>query len=87
MCVKTDLTLEGTTGLRVFWRIFRPRRDEVTGGWRELYNEELHNLYSSQSIITVIKTKRMRWEGHVLRIREKRNAHRVKWESQEERGH
>jgi hypothetical protein len=46
-------------------RIFGPKRDEVTGGWRELYNEELHNLYTSPSIIRMIMSRRMRWAGHV----------------------
>jgi hypothetical protein len=45
---------------RVLRRIFGPKRDEVTGGWRKLHNEELHNLYSSPSIITMIKSRRMR---------------------------
>jgi hypothetical protein len=46
---------------RVLRRIFGPRRDEVTGGWRRLHNEELHGLYSSTSIVRVIKARRMRW--------------------------
>jgi hypothetical protein len=46
-------------------RLFGLKRDEVTGGWRKLHNEELHNLYSSPSIIRMIKSKRMRWAGHV----------------------
>jgi hypothetical protein len=50
-------------------RIFAPKRDEVTGGWRKLYNEGIHNLYSSPSIIRMIKPKRMIWEGHVARMR------------------
>jgi hypothetical protein len=50
---------------RVLRRIFGPKRDEVTGGWRKLHNEELHNLYSSPSIIRMIKSRRMRWTGHV----------------------
>jgi hypothetical protein len=50
---------------RVLWRIFEPTRDGLTGGWRKLYNEELHNLYSSPSIIRIIKSRRMRWAGHV----------------------
>jgi hypothetical protein len=49
----------------VLRRIFGPKRDEVTGGWRKLHKEELHNLYSSPSIITMIKSRRMRWAGHV----------------------
>jgi hypothetical protein len=64
---------------RVLRRIFGPKRDEVIGGWRKLHNEELHNLYSSPSIITcrIIKSKRMRWAGHVARMGEKRNAYRI----------
>jgi hypothetical protein len=64
---------------RVLRRIFGPKRDKVTGGWRKLHNEELHNLYSSASIITrrMIKSKRMRWTGHVARMGEKRNAYRI----------
>jgi hypothetical protein len=49
----------------------------VTGGWRKLHNEELHNLYSSPSIIRIIKSRRMRWAGHVARIGEKRNVYRI----------
>jgi hypothetical protein len=62
---------------RVFRGIFGPKRDEVTGGWRKLHNEELHNLYSSRSIIRMIKSRRMRWAGHEARIGEKRNAYRI----------
>jgi hypothetical protein len=50
---------------RVLSRIFGPRRDEVMGDWRKLHNEELHNLYSSPNIIRMIKSRRMRWAGHV----------------------
>jgi hypothetical protein len=53
---------------RVLRRIFGPKRDEVTGGWRKLRNEELHGLYSSPSIVRVIKARRMRWAGHVARM-------------------
>jgi len=53
-------------------RIFGSKRDEVTGEWRELHNEELNGLYSSPNIIWVIKSRRMRWEGHVARMREER---------------
>jgi hypothetical protein len=49
----------------------------VTGGWRKLHNEELHNLYSSPSIIRIIKSRRMRWAGHVARIGEKSNVYRL----------
>jgi hypothetical protein len=62
-------------------------RDEVTGGWRKLHNEELHNLYSSPSIIRMIKSRSMRWAGHVARMREKRNVYNVLWGSQKERDH
>jgi hypothetical protein len=50
---------------RVLRRIFGPKRDEVTGGWRKLHNEELHNLYSSLSIIRMDKSRRMTWAGNV----------------------
>jgi hypothetical protein len=53
---------------RVLRRIFRPKRDEVTGEWRKLHNEELYDLYSSPNIMRVIKSSRMRWLGHVARI-------------------
>jgi hypothetical protein len=53
---------------RVLRRIFGQKRDEVTGGWRKLRNEELRNLYSSPSIIRMIKLSRMRWAGHVARV-------------------
>jgi hypothetical protein len=61
----------------VLRRIFGPKRDEVTGDWRKLHNEELHNLYSSPSIIRMIKSRRMRWAGHVARMEEKSNAYRI----------
>jgi hypothetical protein len=48
--------------------VFGPKRDELIGGWRKLHNEELHNLYSSPSIIKMIKTRSMRWAGHVARM-------------------
>jgi hypothetical protein len=54
-----------------------PKSDEVVGGWRKLQNEELHNLYSSLSIIRMTKSRRMRWAGHVARIVEKRNEYRI----------
>jgi hypothetical protein len=52
----------------VLRRIFVPKRDEVTGEWRKLHNDELHDLYSSTSIISIIKARRMRWAGHVARM-------------------
>jgi hypothetical protein len=62
---------------KVLRKIFRPKRDEVTGGWRKLHNEELHDLYSSPSIIRIIKSRRMRWAGHVAQMGGKRNAYRL----------
>jgi hypothetical protein len=53
---------------RVLSRIFGPKRDEVTGEWRKLHNEELRDLYSSSSIIRIIKSRKMRWAGHVARM-------------------
>jgi hypothetical protein len=61
----------------VLRRIFGPKRDGVTGGWRKLHNEELHNLYSSPSIIRIIRSRRMRWVGHVAQMGEKRNMYRL----------
>jgi hypothetical protein len=75
---------------RVLRRIFGPKRDEVTGGWRKLHNEELHSLYSSPSIIRRIKSRKMRWAGHVARMVEKRNAYMhigYWWAYQKERDH
>jgi hypothetical protein len=81
-CKTWSRTLREVHRLRVFEnrvlrRIFGPKRDEVTGAWRKLHNEELHDLYSSPRIIRIIKSRRMRWAGHVARIGEKRNAYRL----------
>jgi len=62
---------------RVLRRIFGPKRDEVTGEWRKLHNEELHNLYSSPDIIRQVKSRRMRWAGHVARMGEERKVYKV----------
>jgi hypothetical protein len=61
---------------RVLRRIFGPKRDEVIGDWRKLHNEELHNLYSSPSIIRMIKSRKMRWAWHVARMG-MRNIHKI----------
>jgi len=61
----------------VLRRIFGPRSDEVTGDWRILHNEELNDFYSSPNIVLVIKSRRMRWAGHVARMGEERGVYRV----------
>jgi hypothetical protein len=76
------LTLREEHRLRVFEnrvlrRIFVPKRDEVMEGWRKLHNEELRDSYSSPGIITIIKSRRMRWLRHLTRMGEKRNACRL----------
>jgi hypothetical protein len=81
-CETWSLTLREEHRLRVFEnrvlrRIFGPKRAEVTGEWRKLHNEDLRGLYSSSSIIRIIKSKRMRWAGNVARMAEKRNAYRL----------
>jgi len=71
-CETWPLTLREERRIRVFengvLRIFEPNRDEVTGEWRKLHNEELNDLYSSPIIDRMIKSKRMRWAGHVARM-------------------
>ena len=62
---------------RVLKRILGPKRDEVTGEWRKLHNEELNDLYSSPNSVRVIKSRRMRWEGHVAPMGERRGLHKV----------
>jgi hypothetical protein len=62
---------------RVLRGIFGPKRDGVTGEWRKLHNEELHNLYSLPSTLRIIKSRRMRWAGYVARMGEKRNVYRL----------
>jgi hypothetical protein len=78
----TSLFFKVRSRLRVFENrvlrgIFGQKRNEVTGGWRKLHNEELHNLYSSPSTIRMMKSRRMRCAGHVARMGEKRNAYRI----------
>jgi hypothetical protein len=81
-CETRSLTLREEHRLRLFEnivqkRIFGPKRDEVTGEWRDLHNEELHILYSSPNIIRQMKLKRMRWVMHVARMGEERKLYRV----------
>jgi hypothetical protein len=81
-CETWSLTLREERRLRVFEnrvsrRIFGPKRDQVTGEWRKLHNEELNDLYSVPTIVRVVKSRRMRWAGHVARMGEERGVHRV----------
>ena len=62
---------------RVLRRVFGLNRDEVTGEWRKLHNEELNDLYSLPNIVRVVKSRRMKWAGHVARMGEDRGVHRV----------
>ena len=68
-------------------RIFGPRRDEVTGEWRRLHNEELSDLYSSPNNVRMIKSRRMRWAGHVARMWEERGRIVSWWGNRRERDH
>jgi hypothetical protein len=70
---------------RMLRRIFGTKRDEVTGDGRKLHNEELHNLYSSPNMIRMMKSRRIRWTGHVARMGEKRNAYRIRVGKPEEK--
>jgi hypothetical protein len=81
-CETLSVTLRKEHRLRIFEnrvlrRIFGPKRDEVTGGWRKLHNGELHGLYSAPSIVRVIKARRMRWAEHVARMGEVRGAYNI----------
>ena len=81
-CETWSLTLREERKLRMFEnmvlrRIFGPSRDEVTGEWRRLHSEELNDLYSSPYIVRVIKSRRMKWAGHVARTVEERGVYRV----------
>ena len=62
---------------RVLRRVIGPKRDKVTGEWRKLHNEEISDLYSLPNIVRVVKSRRMRWAGHVARMGEGRGVHRV----------
>jgi hypothetical protein len=72
---------------KVLRRIFGPKRDEVTGGWRKLHNEEIRDLYSSPTIIRIIKSSTMRLVGHVARMGGKINAYRLLVGKPEEKNH
>ena len=81
-CETWSLTLREERRLRVFEnkvlrKVFWPKRDEVTGEWRMLHNEELNDLYSLPNIVRVVKSGRMRWSGHVACMGEDRGLHRV----------
>jgi hypothetical protein len=71
----------------VLRRIFGSKRDKVTGDWRKLYTEELHNLYSSLNIIIMIKSRKMRWAEHAARMGRRGKHIEYWWESQMERDH
>ena len=80
-CETWSLTMREKRRLRVFEnrvlrRIFGPKREGVTGEWRKLHNEELNDLYS-QNIVRVIKSRRLRWTGHVARMGERRGVYKV----------
>jgi hypothetical protein len=81
-CETWSLTLRDERRLRVFENrvvrgVFGPKRDEVTGEWRKLHNEELSDLYSLPNIVRVVKSRRMRWAGHIARVGERRGVYRV----------
>ena len=91
-CETWSLTLREERKLKVFenmvlMRIFGPRRDEVTGEWRRLHKEELNYLYYSPNFVRVIKSRRMRWAGHVARMDEERGCIGSWWGSSRERDH
>jgi hypothetical protein len=91
-CETWSVTLREVHRLRVFENrvlrgIFGPKRDEVTGEWRKLHRGELHNLYSSPDIIRQIKSRGMRWAGHVARMGVGRKVYRVSVGSQKEKNH
>ena len=81
-CETWSLTLREERRLRVFEnrvlrRVFGPKRDKVTGEWRKLHNEEFRDLYSLPNIVRVVKSRKMKWAGHVARMGEGRGVHRV----------
>ena len=90
-CKTWLLTLREERRLRVFEnrvlrRVFGSKRDEVTGEWRKLYNEDLRDLYSLPNIVRVVKSRRMRWAGHVARMGEGRGVHRIQVGKREGKG-
>jgi len=91
-CETWSWTLEEERKLRVFEnrvlkRIFGPRRDEVTGEWKRLHNEELNDLYTSSNIVRVIKSRRLRWAGHVACMGEERGCIGTWWGNRREGDH
>jgi len=91
-CGTWSLTLREESRLRVFEnrvlrRVFVLKRDEVTREWRKLHNEELNDLYSTPNIVRVIKSRRMRWAGHVARTGEDGSCTGFWWENLRERSH
>jgi len=91
-CETWSLTWREESKLRVFEnmalrRMFEPRRDEVTGEWMRLYNEELNDLYSSPNIVRVIKSIRMRWAGHVAHVVRRGGCIGSWWGNRRERDH
>jgi hypothetical protein len=91
-CKTWSFTLREEHRLRVFEnrvlrRVFGPKREEVTGEWRKLTNGELRNFYSSSNIIRQIKSRKMRWAGHVARMREEEKSTGFWWESPRQRDH
>jgi hypothetical protein len=81
-CENWSLTLREECRLRIFEnrvlkRVLGPKRDEITGEWRRLHNKDHYALYSSPNIIRVMKSRRLRWAGHVARMGERRGAYRA----------
>jgi hypothetical protein len=76
MCLREECRLKVFEN-GVLRRVFGPKRDEVTGEWRKLHNEELNDLYSLPNMVRMVKSRRMRWAGHVARMGEGRVVHRV----------
>ena len=86
LILREERKLRGLENM-VLRRIFGPRRDEVTGEWRKLHNEELNDLYCSPNIVRVIKSRRMRWAWHVARMGEERGCIGSRWRNRREGDH